>query len=506
MEDGTVNPQWVLPRVITAIMSRVGHWALPLMVASALGVLLFTVAKAHFSSFTHDESVTWARYVHLPMKDLLEHRESYTNNHMLNSILMKGSEGLFGDSELALRLPNLLALVVYLVYAALLARRLGPVVGLLTYLLLCYGAHFMELFALARGYGLSYGCLLMALHHGWRSLETYRPLHVALLHAALVLMVLSSFVTAQVALAMVTVLPVAALWSIASDLERKRIRRRMLVVHAALTLVSVILLREPLRKVMNDNSFEFGGGNGFVHDTFSSLVHTALPTVAVVGWAVQGLWILFLLLMCAMFLVAVRTFRRTGAGTTTADLILWPWGVLLATVLVMVVQHALLDTPYPKARFSKFLYPLLLICLGASCSGRVAGRWALWSGAMLTAAALVQVASFIGLSSVNSSVEWQYDMDTERIMDVIRADLDGRPAAQETARIGHAWVLEPTINFYRVTKRIPLEPAHREGPSHTEDYLVLNDTLAAQADLSGYRFMGWFGHADLLLFRRTIPR
>ena len=81
-----------------------------------LGALLFSYVftKANMASFTHDESFTYLNYPHQSFIDIISFNDWYTNNHILNSLFIKYSEQLFGNSELALRLPNLLLLLVYM--------------------------------------------------------------------------------------------------------------------------------------------------------------------------------------------------------------------------------------------------------------------------------------------------------------------------------------------------------------------------------------------------------
>ena len=72
-----------------------------------LGLLLFgyTVLRAVSVSFSWDESWT---YVHHVSKDM------GANFHLLNVWLMWFSSKIFGDGQLALRLPNLAAQLLYL--------------------------------------------------------------------------------------------------------------------------------------------------------------------------------------------------------------------------------------------------------------------------------------------------------------------------------------------------------------------------------------------------------
>src|SRR5690606_4000176 len=176
------HPAWRSQRLVVAGMLVI-----------AVVVMAAAVHRAATASFSHDEALTYVRYVHLSYADLALHKEAYTNNHLLNSVAMKCSASLFGTGELALRLPNLLALALFLFYAARLLLGLPTVLALGGFAVLATNSYMLELFTLARGYGHSFGFMLMALFHLVRAAQTLRTRDIVLFHAASVLATLSNF-------------------------------------------------------------------------------------------------------------------------------------------------------------------------------------------------------------------------------------------------------------------------------------------------------------------------
>ena len=79
-----------------------------------ISVLLvaFVSIKASIASFTHDESYSYLRFVGQSFFEIISYDTPYTNNHILNTLLMKCFDLLFGTSELALRAPNIFFLIV----------------------------------------------------------------------------------------------------------------------------------------------------------------------------------------------------------------------------------------------------------------------------------------------------------------------------------------------------------------------------------------------------------
>ncbi len=91
--------------------------------------------------------------------------EPDTNNHVFNSLLSFLFIKLFGDSLFVLRLPNLLAFVVYayFVYKISIQLKSNVLQWVLRFVLL-YTLHIIEFFALGRGYGLSFALYIAALY------------------------------------------------------------------------------------------------------------------------------------------------------------------------------------------------------------------------------------------------------------------------------------------------------------------------------------------------------
>ncbi len=134
---------------------------LALFSIAGLALLTYTAYRAYALSFTHDESLTYLRYVRNDLFDT-----SDANNHFLNTFLMKCTRALFGISELALRLPNVLAHIVFLYYSARIVILFRSAVLTITaFILINFNPYLLEFFSLARGYGMSMALLMGSLYY-----------------------------------------------------------------------------------------------------------------------------------------------------------------------------------------------------------------------------------------------------------------------------------------------------------------------------------------------------
>ena len=137
--------------------------AAPFGVAAA--ALAYVVARAARVPFTYDESHSYFHYVGAPLRTIvLFQGDVDANNHTLNSLLMTLAARWIGRSELALRIPNVAAFAGFAAAALVLIRRLRhPASRLLAAVLLLLNPFVLELFSLARGYGIALAFVLGSL-------------------------------------------------------------------------------------------------------------------------------------------------------------------------------------------------------------------------------------------------------------------------------------------------------------------------------------------------------
>jgi hypothetical protein len=126
---------------------------------------IYVALRAHRLSLTWDEANTFFEFVRNP--NWLPDGYNYmsANNHLLNTWLMKCSVFLFGESEFALRLPNVIAAGFYFFAAGALAEMLGGKKWqiLLVFILLCANPFVLDFFSVARGYGISIALLMLGI-------------------------------------------------------------------------------------------------------------------------------------------------------------------------------------------------------------------------------------------------------------------------------------------------------------------------------------------------------
>jgi hypothetical protein len=165
-----------------------------LTAGSCLFFLGFAATRAAFVPLTYDEAATYLRYIESGFLSVFSF--DVATNHFLNTLLTKIFYLAGGDSELVLRMPNLIGYGMYMWFSLLILRRLTHrVIAFGGFLLLNLNLYVLDYFSLSRGYGLSLGFLMGTLFFLFRFLTqlhagaaTRRDLFRALLLACAAVM------------------------------------------------------------------------------------------------------------------------------------------------------------------------------------------------------------------------------------------------------------------------------------------------------------------------------
>lgn len=472
---------------------------LSLVAMSGLGLLWYIIYKASHTSFTHDESYTYTHYVHQGFMDIISYKTPYTNNHILNTVLIKYCEVFFGSSELSLRLPNIIAFIVYSVFSALLFFKYSPKLILQFYLIMVLNPYLLDFFALARGYGLSIGFLVMSLYYLSFYFTTKQNKHLILFNIGAFLAVMSNFsLLNYYVAAIITYNIISFIESKNQPLNNEGSYNFLKInkIIAISVLLSGMVLFEPLRRISKQKLLDFGGKNGFMEDTVSSIIYdffyetnvTDIYLLILKGFTlVVAYYILVLIIKNA--LKKNTLFFKEQITLVVVNFILF------AVVLITIAQHVFLENDFYEHRFALFFYPLFalnfifLLVLLYKKEFIWLSSFACW---ILVGALLVNL--YVNHNLIYFK-DWKYNQNTKLVMQQLVKEHKNAPSNH--TRLGINWLLEPSTNFYRYTWNLKwLNPTHRRGISKHDDYFylfttdkkpdyLLNTTTIYLNDLSG---------------------
>jgi hypothetical protein len=206
-----------------------------LLMVGGLGLRVWTLGLP----VIYDEAFTYTYYASRPWHVLLSDY-SYPNNHILHTLLVKISTGLFGVGRIALRLPALLAGVLVMPLFYLFVRAVfNRYIALMALALVAASGGLVEYSALGRGYSITWLLLVVGLILGRQLVRRTDPM------AALLLGVVSALGlwTIPTMLYSVALLYLWVLFQVLFDEDRDRPRlfRLMLFSMCAGAVLSVVL-------------------------------------------------------------------------------------------------------------------------------------------------------------------------------------------------------------------------------------------------------------------------
>lgn len=424
----------VLPRKSHSLPDRM---LMLLVLVSGAAIVIAAGIKAAVLPFTHDESLTYRLFVHLPVLDITGYVNTYglPNNHILNTLLMKLCEALAGNSPFVLRLPNLAALLLYLYFGYRILEKTGSrVLVAAGFVLLGTNLFVNDFFSLARGYGIANAMLLGAVHFLFRYREKNTRKNLLLFFVFAGLCILANFTLLHASLSLVLLL-------FALRLPKEEAWRPAAIFRAGwppLLFLAIMagLLYEPFRTILKWKT-TFGGTENFWKNSLSPLITDSIYTDRCFG---QLPYVTMILVLAAGLIAAalLHAMKRKQPGY------LAPLGVLLfLPVFLFHLQHWILGTEFPVSRTLQYLYPVLVLCLLFSI-GELSGEKKALSW-LAVVPGLVMLQHYARHWNNRYFSEWRIDSANYRVLDEIgRRDNTG--GTKETAFYVH-WLYEPGLRF-----------------------------------------------------------
>lgn len=481
----------------------------PTLAAAALGSLLFayTAIRAVQIPLTHDEAFTANHWVAGgPLAILTFDGPERANNHVLNSLLAGACQSVFGRIPLALRLPNLVAHAAFLVASwRLLSRVAGTGAALAGFALLNGNPLLLELFGLARGYGLALGFVAPALLFAIRALEAeeIRLRDESACYALLVCGVFAQLVVLDVFAAVALTFALFRLFRLARVPAEGRLRQaaRESIPVVAASVCLLVTAGPMLISMRRAGALYAGGTAGLWHDTVGSVVRISLlnlsPSFVQAALAALGIGLVALTALAAYRLV------RPGTGGRA---FLALFSVLVILGATVQAQHLFFGAKFPEDRIATVFLPFVVFAFAAAC-GATPAPFDRAAGSMLGAAGILALALFARRANLTRSDLWWFDADNVHMLEDLDRLRVSRPGAFHSVRLSISWHLEPSLNWYRQTEEFAfLSPVSREGPFEAADYAFVLGQDEAEAVRRGYRVLARYaGTGNVLLEPPSVP-
>ncbi|MEO8099498.1 MAG: hypothetical protein ABI811_17505 [Acidobacteriota bacterium] len=457
-----------------------------ILAATAVFAMAWVIARAYVQAITIDEATTYALFV---QNSAPFHWLGSSNNHVLNTALMRLTTRVFGVSEWSVRLPALLGAAIYIGACLRLCRRFNCGLPFTWALLVCliYNPFIMDFLVAARGYGLALGFLMAGLVADHKRLAS-----CAVASACIGLAFAANF---SFAIACGTVLAARFVWSWS---ERTHPLLKLLAAYALPAIAVTLLIPLPALLSFPTQELWYGSRSlpemldGFyISSLFQLNEHVIGPKLHAVmllnqRWFYPALGVTF----AAWAAYAIRnklgrpelTRMAAVAGGAAAAAFLIHWTAFLAFGLLL-----------PKERTGIFFVPLAFAAVGAVGAIPPVSRVGRWLRTAFVAALLTVAVNNIASMRLMYFREWNWNEEGKQVYTVLNCLHE----KHHINSVASGWPFVSVLNFYRQTATrdtFAAVPDTINNPEHVEVYVletVLNPDLIEPKHLK----VMWHGDA-----------
>lgn len=328
------------------------RWVSSMSLLILFSTFVYITLRAAFVPLFSDEVSTFFRYVQTGgFQPFLI--EPNANNHVLNSLLAHLSFLLFGDSPLALRLPNVLSFILFAVYVLKFQRFFSNPVIAICWVLIMVGSHyFISFFHLTRGYGMSMAFLLASVFYTIHYLKKGRMDHLL---ALCLFANLAAWANLSLLVPLVAISGIVALRLIGFSINRYSTKEKItasliFVLAGAIPFFYAIQLALDLKE---GGALYHGTGEGFIDVIVGRLMAEFIPE----NWtnASYFFWPLFLFYLLGMVWILWK--KMGDAAFFIIQEIVW------LTIIGTIAMHLITDVNYPLDRAALHFFPLFVLAL-----------------------------------------------------------------------------------------------------------------------------------------------
>ncbi len=469
---------------------------------------IYTTARAAAVSMSHDEAITYEISKDTVFQ-IVNNQDTLhpTNNHILNTLLIKLSVFIFGLSELAVRLPALLGCAMYLIGTFLIlsktATRWRLVLGGAA---LAFNPFLIDMFSAARGYSLALGFFMLALYYIIMSAreEEQAIVNVSMSAMLLFLSTLSNLSFLNMFMTGMAVLTAIHAYRAYKNYTKAGIRSRK-TIDAGMSLLltvfyTILFMNVFVRQVATVRYYTdtFYGGTGGIMD---STAHTLVQSVFGTSWVLNAIAesAVMATFLLAVFLLAYSYMHeQTGKHRDLTFISAY----LSVFILITYALNMLFSAEFPEGRAATYIIPLFILLYITlwemmSC---MKGRQGTAANIISTAVIVVVLVQHAAAANITHYNLWEFDSSTKDAMQDLMTLHPGGCTQANCTTIGVDWVLQPTVNFYREKYDLDrLKKAHRDGYDCSYDHYYVLQESKGQLDACGAEIIHSYDRAGTYL-------
>lgn len=410
--------------------------------------MVFVHYRAAVVAFTYDESWSFNAFARADWQSTLWNLNPVANNHILHSLLMRISWLVFGVSEYALRIPVLLAHLLFLWVSFKLTSRYLTKYAVLAFFALNFQPYLLDYFVTARGYGLSISFVFVAYYFLLQYWSNPKGKYLLLIGLFSSLAVWANFSYLLVFISLLGISAGLILYKKKSNLFHWNL----------LFLAPIVLLYfiyNPLKRLIEKGELFFGGTEGFYSDTVLSLSNRMLYDLSDSTFLLT-IYPAVVLVFLGLGFILIRNRWRQNSKEKIDELSIHIL-LFLSPIIGSVLLHHLLAKPYLIERTALFILPFSLVFIFAVMEKSalkirkpLINNWV--SGILMV---------FIGLNFIQS-INFTYVVDFKEHSDTRKALLNlqeiRKADGQDYFVIGKSKYMNATMNYYKFKEQLNFMP------------------------------------------------
>jgi hypothetical protein len=460
--------------------------------------LVYVILCALNVPLTVDEAWTYVEFVKGDFWNVVTYAHPVANNHILNSLLTKPFAAV-SNSELSLRMPNVLAYILYLYASYKISILLfeNRFFQLALFIALQCNISMLQFFALCRGYGLSIGLMMFSLCQLIQFVKNPNRLlsaHLSLLTA--VLAMYASF-TLLYFLSTIFLAVFVVCFKAYAKSDTKKFIRIGILVPILYSSFMLLLCYVPVMNGIRAGEFYWGGMKNFVDDTLFTFLQDMIGYDVADKIRDPAMGLLILLVLFSIAVPFIKLHQRNKLHIVAPLILLW-------CIFCMNIQFYFFTGKIIMHRTALFLFPLIIVSAfsGVSVFSAKKDKTVRVSFGLLTISLLLIFIARLNLQPVE---EWWFEADNKKVLkDIVTA------SNTENRRIKLLPLnfASNSVNYYIKEKyRNNLEDVPNMSLPDSlmmigYDYLYLKTSDSAAVPMSSFDIVHYYCNAKMTLYRR----
>lgn len=418
-----------------------------------LGLLIFsyTCSRAFLLSFTWDESFSYLQYVRNGVFFPEKFETMGANNHLLNTWLNIYLVKIFGVSEFVLRVPSLIAHVLFLFFSFKLVKDFQN--GLLvvaSFLIINTNPYLLDFFSLSRGYGLSMGLMMTSIYFLYAYFtQGFKIKHAIYCCLTAALATLASFVILNYFLVVFGIIFIVASYNTIKNSKNNQ-HLFAIAFSSVILLLTLWFLIPTATKLKEAGALFYGGNKGFWVDTVCTVIDRCFYEVGYNNWfqrITKGA-IILIIITAGLFLIYKIAKKQTNKNNMFLGVL---FSLLILSALSTIVQHSVFGTLYLIDRTAIFLVVLFSLVFVFFINELTKEKKQIGMISYLVGA--ICIFHFVLAFNLRYVLEWKWDADIKQMI----VDLDKIkeiPKEKKNVSIAIPLEFDQGINFYRAKNNL----------------------------------------------------